>query len=334
MKSKFVRKLFVRDVMEYAKQSGIKVKIFLNSLEESKDKVNATLVASELYNLYGLDKINYYKLTNTALKPNSPELQNKIGQACKVVDEKYGEILEVFGNSDPMRVWYRVRDYLRNVGKFYIATFKKGEVVGKRIAKKGEAWNYYEYDEPHIVILISDTIDKYQPTYWYIENKKVLQDKYTSVRNFSEIICRQRLNLVCDVVTVQVSQQSEENLKANTDYKGNKDVWKLKPNLGNLLTVKSIGQDATIALGLFSPAEHHLFEYRGYPDISRMKEGLKYRSLMIMKTREGELSPPDNEVPIGCYFSRDEFIELPKPNDPEVWKYFSKDNKTTFNHLG
>lgn len=333
-KSRFVRKIFIKDVMQYASQSGLKVKIFLNSLEESSEKVNATLVASELYNLYGLSNVNYYKLTNTSLTPNTEDLQNKIGQACLEVDKKYGNILEVIHDNDPMRIYYRVRDYLRNVGTFYVATFNKGEVVDKKIAEKGDKWNYYEYDDPHIIILISDTIDKYQPTYWFTDEGRILLDKYNSIRNFSEIICRQRLNLVCDVVTVQVSQQSEENLKANTDYKGEKDVWKLKPNLGNLLSVKSIGQDATIALGLFNPSEHHLFNYKGYPDISQMKDNLKYRSLIIMKTREGELSPPDNEVPIACYFSRDEFQELPKPDDPAVWNYFQKTSVFNTNKLG
>lgn len=329
-KSRFTRFLFINEVMEFAKSSGFKVKIFLNSLEESSSKVTSTLTAAELYNLYG-KSTNYYELTNTALKANSEEEMKMIKRACEEVDRKYAKVLQVEHVNDPLQFYLKIRDYLKEVGKFYVAKYKDGIVVDKKIwnSSKDGVWNYYEYDEPTIVIAISDTIDKYQPTEVMIGSTKRVLSKYETVRYFSEVFSRQRLGLVCDVISVQVSQQSEDNEKANTLASGKKDVWRIKPNLGNLLTVRAIGQDATLALGIFDPAKHHLFSYLedelNYPetDISRMN-GCKYRSLMILKTREGELAPPDNEIPMACFFDRDYFEELPVPDDKKLWNYFNK----------
>jgi len=62
--------------------------------------------------------------------------------------------------------------------------------------------------------------------------------------------------------------------------------------------------------------------YKGYNDIRGLIKG-KYRSLIILKTREGEIDYPNNEVPIACYFSRDDLEELPKPKDKHrMLKFF------------
>lgn len=330
MKSRFARKIFIKDVIDFANSTGFKVKIFLNSLEESVEKVTSTLVASELYNLFGIKDTGYYNLTNTGNTPSSDEYMKQVKKACEEVDRKYGSTLDIIHQNDPLKFYLRIRDYLKEVGSFYDAEFKDGIVVNKKEVDKG-TWNYYEYKEPTIIIAVSDTIDKYQPTELHIGNVKKQLNKYESVRYFSEVFSRQRLGLVCDVVSVQISQQNEDNLKANTDFRGDKDIWKIKPNLGNLLTVRAIGQDATLAFGLFNPTEHHIFDYLGYDKLDKMKNNAKFRSLIVMKTREGDLTPPANEIGMACFFNRDHFEELPKPDDPKVWNYFEKEATSGFN---
>jgi len=55
-----------------------------------------------------------------------------------------------------------------------------------------------------------------------------------------------------------------------------------------------------------------------------MKHGAKFRSAIILKTREGNIDDVANEIPVACYFGRDEFEELPDYTDlPALSNYFN-----------
>ena len=103
----------------------------------------------------------------------------------------------------------------------------------------------------------------------------------------------------CSICVVQQQMAEQESLDHFTEKK-------LEPSLNGLGDAKVCGRDYNVVLGLFAPARHSIPKYRGY-DI--LKLGDTYRSLIILKDREGEANIFDH-----LYFDGrvNYFTELPK----------------------
>jgi len=306
LKSRFVRKVFVKDIIDYANQSGLEVHIILNSLEESENKVISTLVASDIYRRYGV-QVNYYDLNNYSTKPMSSEQMKMIAESEGAIEDymKYVDIVHI---SNPTGFYKYVMDYLYSTGTFLL----KGQPLKEKKYYSTE-WDTYIPDNPaRIVVAISDTMNKYQP-----ENG----DFYRTLRTFSEFYSRNLLGLRCGVISIIIQQQKGSKEAIDTNFRGATIIEKLKPSIDALADITGSAQDATLILGLFSPLKFGECNYNGYPDLTKLNG--KFRVLSVLKTREGELEQ-NNEIPLFCQLAIDEFEELPLPKESELLKAYYK----------
>lgn len=303
-KSRFMRKLFIKDPIKFAIENNLKIKIFLNSLEESVDKVVSTFISSFLYEHYGI-QLNFYQLNNYTTEPLPLDTMLKIKEAEQYINflEQYLDIVHI---SNPYGFYKHIWDHLNKNGNFY----KQGVVL----TEYQTGWDKYIADDPnHIVIAITDTVNKYQE-----ENGKGV---YQTLRTFSEFYSRKLLGLQCNVINVIIQQQSPDNEKIEVNYRGKTLIEKLKPSLDALRDCRATQEDATLILGVFDPVKYGEYMYKSYPDLRNLKA--KFRSLIVLKTREGELDD-SNEIPLISYLGRDEFEELPLPTETDILKQFYK----------
>lgn len=208
-KSRFTRKVFIKNPIEFARASGIKLKILLNSLEETEAKVEQTFIAEYLFNKYGI-KGSFYKLSNYNTTSLTKDQMLKVAEATIWVQENIFKYLEVFSEPNPYVFYKKTVNYLKNVGKFYTITKDiNGNVIDKSLYKpKGEKpWNHYEYNEPTIVISIFDT---YDAAIGYSTSHGMKYTKYEAIRKYSEQDLRGKLCKICKVIGVAVMQQVED----------------------------------------------------------------------------------------------------------------------------
>ena len=113
------------------------------------------------------------------------------------------------------------------------------------------------------------------------------------------------------VINCLVQQQVNNKEMIETNFKGATIVDKLKPSLATLAKCKATSEDCTLGIGLFDPVKVGVTDYNGYENLDN--QPYSFRSLSILKYREGEL-PPGAEIPLRCNFKIDEFKELPPPD--------------------
>lgn len=341
MKSRVCRKLALSDIRAYCENKNIKLKVFINSIEESSSKLVGTLVAKEAY-IHHNHRLTYYDAINFRKSPPSQSEMNMISDCIKRVDKKYFEnnLLNIETETNPFAFYKKVRNYLFEVGKFYHIRrdtngkeLSRTEITRKEI-KSGNftkfiysgAWNHYEYNEPTIVVTIFDTINKTTGyTYTDPEGNRIVLNQYDSISKYVHHFAAVLLGKICGVINFVVAQQKGEQDVIETNYAGKTVLDKLKPTTGALATNKSIDQSATLILGLFNPTKYGAFDYGGYDNLNKLKGG--YLSAILMKVREGKIAYPANEIPLITDFARDEFIQLPSPDkllDPEIRKKFYK----------
>lgn len=307
-KSRFTR-FIMNDTIAFCKSKKVPIKVFLNSLEESKAKVEMVFVTQYLFDKYKIS-LSYYDLNFLMTEYNEDkELEVKINEAIAWVAAEILPSIEIVDQPNPYAFYKQVRTFLTTIGTFY----NRNEKVTSFGPNKG--WDRYEYNEPYIVMVITDTIDALQG---YNSNGKPI-DRYTAIRTFSEKFCRSLLCKKCGVISIMVSQQAEDTTRVQENFKGKTLISKLKPSLATVLSVKAVGQHVTLAFALFDPVRYEEFNYMKYKELYNLKG--QFRSLLILKIRESEMPIP-GEVPLICYLDRDKFKELPLPNDPELKKYY------------
>jgi hypothetical protein len=302
-KSRFTRKILIKDVLKYANRKGFEVKVFLNSLEETPEKVASTLISEQIYTAHKKE-FSFYDIMNYREEPLPESDMNIIQEAKNICSVVYKD-LETVHIPSVTGFYKHVRDYMYNTGKIYKG--KPGTPL-KQVSA-GEPWDVYIPDNPYrIVICISDTVDKYPAE--TIRGK--YEDQYNTIKFFSSYYCRQILGMKMNVINCLVQQQVNNKEMIETNYKtGATIVEKLKPSLATLAKCKAVSEDCTLGLGLFDPVKLGITEYNGYDNLD--EQPWSFRSLSVLKFREGEL-PPGAEIPLRCNFKIDEFKELPPPD--------------------
>jgi hypothetical protein len=290
-KSRISRKMFIKDPLKFAKEKQMPVKVILNSLEESPEKVSQTLISEILYRKHGIS-LNFYELSNQTLNSLSDEIMNKYDECVSIAEEIYKDLIIVNINS-ATGFYQRCRSELAKLGDY---TLK-----GKRV-NEGEQWDTFTYYDPNqLFINITDTVDKLQA-----ENiKGVPHNQYQVIKFFSSVYLDSRLRRKCGTTNVLIQQQVNDKEKVETTYKGRTIVEKMKPSLSTLAKCKATQEDATLAFGLFDPKRVGEEEYNG---IDLTNPNLNFRSLSILKAREASIQ--DKEIPLQCNFLIDEFKEM------------------------
>ena len=295
-KSRFTRFLFIKvPLIMQKKNPNFKVNIILNSLEESREKVEATFIQSRLYRKYGI-KINYYDLNHFSETALSEDYMQKIEESKSFYDENIRPYLDIVIEPNPQEYYKYVLRKLKTMGKFY-------DRAGNQVDPMERVFERFEYDNPgQMLISISDTINNY--------DSFAGMNWWESIKKFSAKYCRQNLCMKCNVITVNLQQQASDKEKIEMNKLGMPIEQKLEPSLDGLGDIKVTQRDATVALGLFHPARYKISAHGNF-DIRRMQG--KYRSLHILKTREGEF---DNRVVLPMEIQHGDFFkELPQDSD-------------------
>lgn len=126
--------------------------------------------------------------------------------------------------------------------------------------------------------------------------------------------------MTCGVASIFIQQQDPDLSRAQVNFKGQTMIDQCKPGLDKLRVFRGSAEDSTIAFGLFDPVYFGETHYMDY-DIDRFKDG-NLRTICILKTREGK-NLRGAEIPLMCYFGRDEFVELPLPSSPAITKFYN-----------
>lgn len=307
-KSRFTRSI-LKDTISFCESNNLDVDIIINSLEESREKFIVSSLASSLWHNFKV-KASFFDLANYATVPMTKILREQI-ESCKEDVNKLQKYVELVHIANPYGFFVHVLRHLFKTGKFYLRN--KQITDFEEVKGNSNNWDKYVPNNPNrIVIVVSDTLDAYQP-----ESGKT---KYETVLTFSKFFTRKILGLQCNVISIFVQQQSSDLERIQTNFKGKTEIEKLKPGLDSLLTCKAVAQDCGLVIGIFDPVKYGEVEYLNYSKLDEL-DNADFRSLIILKTREGEKTT-DNEVPVAAYFSRDEFVEMPLPNTPALKQFY------------
>jgi len=275
----------------------------------------STLISNHIYNKFGYS-LGYYDIFNYSDKKalSDTEMANVI-ECAKDIEQQLGEKLIIVNQNNPKKFYKTVINELDKLGKFYQE--KNGEFVEvKKIKAYTQDFDKFVYREPTVVVAITDTINKYRG----YGN----EEDYDAIRNFSASLTRQNLSLKCGVISHFVVQLDLDITKLKFTNKGAKLVELSKPSLGHIKTCRSIADDITLAFGLWDPLTVNVTSYLDYKNLDQMKDNWKFRVLIILKSREGNIQPTMNEIPLACDFSRDYIEELPAPDSLNITKYFNE----------
>ena len=299
-KSKIARAMYVMYpywyIYEYLKgKSNIKLKIFIFSLEESKEKVIGEIAVNMLYRnkVSSIDIQNLYSYFDNYIVDDKI-LQELHGYAEWF--EHFESIVEVIDNiRNPFGIYNYVRKYAESHGSYV----KKELMID---GKKTIVDDYYIPNDPdEYVIILTDHIGKLKQE----KDDKDIRETITNMSNYY-MHMRDRWKYIPVAVQQQtLAQESTDNFKLN----------KLQPSANGLGENKIISQDVNLILGLFAPARHNIALYDGY-DTEQL--GDNFRELSVIYHREGGMC----EVPLWFNGAVNHFEELPRPMKKEDYERF------------
>lgn len=307
-KTQLTNFIFVYNTLLYAfeHKDQIRLKIFYYPLEETKENITLRFIAYLLY-VYsnGAIILSSKDLRSTRKDyPLSNEILLLLKQSpYKEILEFYEQVVEFREEKNPTGIMKSIEEYYLTHGRIH----KKIQTIVDKITGEEEiveAFDYYEpNDEDEYVLALVDHIS-------LLNTESGLNIKGTIDLMSSYFVrLRNRYNLSPVVVQQQAAaQESIDNFK----------LHKLRPSSEGLADSKYCSRDASIMLGLFSPARHEIQEYYGY-DIRRLKNNIRF--LEVCVNREGD---QNGLCPLYFNGAVNYFEELPLPTDPAINKFYEK----------
>lgn len=235
-----------------------------------------------------------------------------------LVEDIYNNELKIlFGNKEskglihfiedrlnPEGIRRYILDYAKTVGNFIIEPYWKDDVKYEKIIA------YEENNPDHYTIIIVDHVGLVPQERGFSKKENI--DKLSA----HMVWCRN----ICRFSPVLVSQFNRdlgkvERLKFSGDT--------LQPTLEDFKDTGSLGEDASMVIGLFNPSAYtHLTKHLGY-DLERV--GKNYRSIHVLASRNTEANVSVSVVLEG---KTGKLRELPKQFDQEnlekVYKYVER----------
>jgi replicative DNA helicase len=282
-KSRFARRVFLHDVIEYylANKNKIKLKIFYFALEESKERIWMSIISNLLYKKHNVQQS--IRDLSSKFEPLSNEIIKQIEELEPTLKE-ISEIIEIYDDiRSSVKITNIVLKHLKNNGKEEIKEKEGIEYIDSYTSNTENEFTIVITD--HIGLLDYKTSIKSDIEKWSGTNCIKLRDKY-------------------GVTIVNIQQQA-----ATGESIDNIKAFKLEPSYTNLAESKLTFRDANVVLGLFSPHKHEIASYKGF-DINILKDN--YRSLTIMKDRDGE---SNYNLPLYFNGKIEMFKELPKKTE-------------------
>ena len=307
-KTQLTNFIFVYNTLLYAfeHKDQIRLKIFYYPLEETKENITLRFIAYLLYVYSNSTIILSSKDLRSTRKdyPLSNEILLLLKQSpYKEILEFYEQVVEFREEKNPTGIMKSIEEYYLTHGRIHK---KIQTIVDKTTGEEEivEAFDYYEpNDEDEYVLALVDHIS-------LLNTESGLTIKGTIDLMSSYFVrLRNRYNLSPVVVQQQAAaQESIDNFK----------LHKLRPSSEGLADSKYCSRDASIMLGLFSPARHEIQEYYGY-DIRRLKNNIRF--LEVCVNREGD---QNGLCPLYFNGAVNYFEELPLPTDPAINRFYEK----------
>lgn len=292
-KTQFADALFLYHAYDFIKAnpgSGIKLKIFYNSLEMDLESKIIQGISKRLFHNYGYVIPQHY-----ILSMNRNRISEEVFQKIMGLRSYFEEMADIVVMTDeqltPSAIMRQVTAYAHQNGKIIRKKVntkdpRTGEEKIEEIFDRYEPNNPNEYVEiitDHLAELdTSENRSEKEAIEEHSDNMRIVRNRY----GYSPV----------DIQQQSSAQESLDHFKSN----------KLEPSAEGLGESKLTQRKVNVMLGLFNPSVHEIKSYRGY-DITKL--GDNYRNLSIIRTRNGIAG-----VNVGLYFNGavNYFEELPK----------------------
>jgi replicative DNA helicase len=303
-KSKITKRLYVIDPIDFVlanPQMNIKLDIFYFCLEESKQRFIQSLMCSWIYK-------NFSQRVPIKLLLSKTDIVDE--HIIKTLEEneshfrKLENILHLYDDiRNPYGIYREVETFLEKNG-----TWSKKTIQVPSKERKGELESilvrdtYTANHSDHYVMVVVDHMSLLHPEKAHNNSLHAAMSEMSSNH-----FLRLRDKYHCTIVAVQQQEAAKE--KQQYTYKGQSIEAKLEPSLDGLGDNKLTGRDANEVLGLFAPDRYEIKSHRGY-NVELLEDN--YRSLMVLKSRDGE-----SNARVGLFFDGavNHFEELPKADE-------------------
>lgn len=311
-KTQLTNYMFVYNPLFYAFKNPdkVRIKILYFNLEETEENITLRFISHLLFAHPELQiptvRIGTKDLRSTyANKPLSDEVLNvlKNNENFTKVMDFYYKCVEFRPERHPTGIKKAIESFLLENGTIH---YKKIKLVDKETGRTEEinAFDYYEPKDPDLYII--PIVDHFA----LLNSESGLSTKQTmDLMSAYFVKLRNRYNITpVEVIQQAAEMESTENFKQK----------RLRPTAQGIGESKTLVRDCDIMLGLFSPFRHEIANYLGY-DILRFRNHIRF--LEVVVNREGE---QNSICPLYFDGMTNTFQELPKPNDPELEKYYNQ----------
>lgn len=311
-KTQLANYLFVYQTLFYAMRNPdkIRLKIYYFNLEETAENITLRFISHLLY-IYSKGK---YRIGTKDLK--STRVDKPLDEEIlKILDEDpYKSVMEFYDKTVDFRPERNPTGISKAIETFCLENGtvkrKKIQILNKDIGEMEtvEAFDSYIPNDPDLYFI--PIIDHFA----LMQCENNLSTKQTMDLMSSYLVkLRNRYNIsAVEVVQQAAEMESTENFKQK----------KLRPTAQGIGESKTLIRDVDVMLGLFSPYRHEIPSYMGY-DITRFRNHIRFMEVVV--NREGE---QNGVCPLYFDGMTNNFIELEKPGDPALQKYYN-----TIEHL-
>lgn len=300
-KTQWTDAFFMYNVVDFVKKNpNIKLKIFYNSLEISKETKIIQGIGRQMFLKH--KKIIPIEMILSLSKSRINEETYR--QICDLKDYFYNleEYVEFFDDKvNPFGIYRAIKNYMISEGTVYKKTIMIDDVEHEVFS------HYIPNHSDHYVLNIIDHVGLLNNEV-DVKTKQKMDIKGTIEKHSTNMV---ELRNNFNIIPVDIQQQTAAKESLDSFKQG-----KLEPSLEGLAETKLTARNWDVAIGVFSPARHEIPKYKGY-DITKLKDS--YRYINVLKNRYGISNVSDSLFFMGAVNT---FYELPKYNDPKINEYY------------
>tara|TARA_R110002051_G_scaffold324631_1_gene422790 strand:+ start:574 stop:1776 length:1203 start_codon:yes stop_codon:yes gene_type:complete len=305
-KTQVTKALAVREPLEYALKTGLKLKIFYFALEESQQEFIDTMICNFISARCNIrmDLLTLQGYRQNSLDQGSMDL---IDQYIDDIESLLDNVEIVDSVYNPTGIYKYCRDYADKNGTHVyedreFIKKKSSGVIEKTMTK---VYSHYIPNDPDaITIVIVDHMSLLTPE--KDKDSGRMRSQHETMAQWSTNYALKQITKHWNWAVVNVIQQEQSGEKEQFTNKGESIQKKTEPSLANFANNKEIQRDAKVIIGVYSPDRYGFENYHGY-DIRRFRD--TFRALKILKNRFGAPNKYHHMLFDGA---TNRFKELPK----------------------
>jgi len=303
-KSAFAMDSFVynpyEDWVANYKDKGVKLKIFIWSMEINRNIMMAKGICRRLYMKYGiLTDVNY--ILSRGDKRASADIRAKIEEVREYFTD-FEDRVTILRSDNPTGIRNTIRNYMLVNGK---EIYKKIKITKKKFDTETNQEETYEEEK--------EVFDKYVPNdeHLYVIGIFDHVGLLKGERGFGK---KARIDKLIEYmidyrdrygITAVPVQQLNRNMSSADRFK----IGTVEPQLSDFKETADTTDGADFVFALFNPQRYEIWKHRGY-DVKKLQD--RYRSLKLLKTRDGVA---DKLIGLKFIGEIGKFSELPKAED-------------------